>query len=76
MKKLFLTFAIAGALVACNNEGESTSTNSDSARIADSIRVADSIRNAMPPVQTPGTGDSLNQSGSDSLKNGKDSVSK
>ena len=43
-------FAIAAALVACNDNATSTETNADSARIADSIRVADSIKNATPAI--------------------------
>jgi len=45
MKKLLAIIVIA-SFVACNNEGESKTTNSDSARIADSTRMADSIANA------------------------------
>jgi hypothetical protein len=54
MKKFFVMFAIAGALVACNDNASHTDAAADSARIADSIRVADSIKNATPamPVDT------------------------
>ena len=56
MKKIFAVLAIAGAMAACNNDGEGDKTgndsikpvetpalNSDSLRIADSLRI-DSIR--------------------------------
>jgi hypothetical protein len=35
MKKLFAIFAITGALVACNNDSESTEGTSDTAAIMD-----------------------------------------
>jgi hypothetical protein len=44
MKKFFVMFAIAGALVACNDNASTNDAAADSARIADSIRVADSIK--------------------------------
>jgi hypothetical protein len=63
MKKFFVMFAIAGALVACNDNASNTDATADSIRIADSIRREDSIRNAnaapvMPDsatMQTPDT---------------------
>jgi hypothetical protein len=49
MKKFLLMFAIAGALVACNDSAEGTDAAADSARIADSVkRAQDSINAAMP----------------------------
>ena len=42
-------FAIAGALVACNDNASNSDAAGDSARIADSIRREDSIR-ALTPV--------------------------
>ncbi len=49
MKKFLLMFAIAGALVACNDSADGTDAAADSARIADSIkRAQDSINAAMP----------------------------
>jgi hypothetical protein len=52
MKKFFVMFAIAGALVACNDNASKTDAAADSARIADSIRVADSIKMATPAMPT------------------------
>ena len=60
MKKFLVMFAIAGALVACNNDGTGGSNAEDSIRRADSIRREDSLRNLqtmpMPGGDTTGTG--------------------
>jgi hypothetical protein len=52
MKKFLAIIAIV-SFVACNNEGESKTTNADSARIADSTRMADSIANANKMMEQP-----------------------
>ena len=65
MKKFLMMFAIAGALVACNNSGEGTDTAEDSARIQDSIqRAQDSINAMTPPAgDTTNMGDTTGASG-------------
>ena len=69
MKKFFVMFAIAGALVACNDNASTTDAAADSARIADSTkRAQDSINalNVPPPVPTVTAADSARIA--DSLK--------
>lgn len=62
MKKFLVMFAIAVALVACNNTGEGTDTSADSARIADSIqRVQDSLNAAN--ADTTNVGDTTGVTG-------------
>ena len=62
MKKFLGILVIAGALVACNNSGESTTG-------ADSLATDSSAINSIPPA----TGDSL-QGAADSLKSAADSL--
>lgn len=42
MKKVFAVLAIAGFMVACNNESETETTKTDSTAWRDSVRRADS----------------------------------
>ena len=57
-------FAIAGALVACNDNASTTDTTADSIRIADSIKRAEDSIKALTPVVP----DSLTVVVPDSLK--------
>lgn len=77
MKKFFVMFAIAAALVACNDNATTTDTAADSARIADSTkRAQDSIDalNVPPPAPAMTAADSARVA--DSLKKLADTLKK
>lgn len=61
MKKLFLMFAVAGALAACNNEAETTTTEDSTTT---------TITTDVPPVPS---NDTLNQ---DTMNMGTDTLNR
>jgi hypothetical protein len=70
MKKFLGIIVIAGALVACNNSGESTTG-------ADSTATDSSTMNSLPPATGDSTnmgGDTATHMGGDTTKAGKDTT--